>query len=101
MFSKVFSRDNGFGEFFGEGQKIEQPGESVMLLDDTEPYMTGGTVVDEQPLGELGVKVFRGSAALEISELNRHEAAIGERQRRSSSFRRGSLDDRLHRLGVI
>jgi hypothetical protein len=101
MFSKVFSRENGCGEFLGEGQKIEQPGESVMLLDNTEPYMIGGDVVDEQPLGELGVKVFRGSAALAISELNRHEAAIDERQLRSSPFRRGSIDDRLHRLGVI
>jgi hypothetical protein len=98
MFSRVFSRDSGISELFA---KVEQPGESVMRLDNVEPYMTGGDVVDEQPLGEVGVKVLEGAAALNAITFNRHEAALHEKQLRSSPFRRGSLDDRLHRLGVI
>jgi hypothetical protein len=85
----------------GEGRKAEQS-ETGMPYDRARLYTMGeDTPSNEITLGVLGTKVFEGAAALNAVAVNRQESAIRERQwRESSPFRRGSLNDRLHRLGV-
>lgn len=54
------------------GGKVEEP-KSTILLDRVEPLLPGGVVTDRHELGEVGVRVFRGQAAVDALSFTRAE----------------------------